>query len=312
MSAQKKQVQIKQFGSMLDLMRHFDTEQKCIDHLTKLRWGGNVISPYDKDSKVYVCKGNKYKCKNTGKYFNVKTGTFFDDSKIPLQKWFVALWLMSSHKKGISSHQLAKDIGVTQKTAWYMLHRLRNTFGHDSYEKPLEGTVEADETYYGGKDSNKHKNKKLLGSQKAIVVGALQRGGNVKAAKIRYVGFDATKFVVDNVVKGSVLFTDEARHYVKMCEHGYTHRAINHSQGQYVDGYIHTNTIEGFWSLFKRGVEGIYHHISDKHLNKYLIEYSFRYNTREFAEMIRFNYILTNVSNTKMSYNTLIQKKDGK
>src|ERR1019366_3465605 len=132
MSAEKKQVQIKQFGSMLDLMRHFDTEQKCIDHLTKLRWGGNVISPYDKDSKVYVCKGNKYKCKTTGKYFNVKTGTFFDNSKIPLQKWFIALWLMSSHKKGISSHQLAKDIGVTQKTAWYMLHRLRNTFGNNA------------------------------------------------------------------------------------------------------------------------------------------------------------------------------------
>jgi len=117
------------FNSLLDVINTFSEEQTCIDHLTALRWDGNVVSPFDPNSKVYVCKGNKYKCKNTGKYFNVRTQTLFDNTKIKLQKWFLAIYLVTSHKKGISSIQLSKDIAVTQKTAWFMLQRIRACFG---------------------------------------------------------------------------------------------------------------------------------------------------------------------------------------
>ncbi|MBN3034740.1 MAG: IS1595 family transposase, partial [Bacteroidales bacterium] len=143
------------FATIYDLIKKFPDEQTCINHLEALRWGGKVISPFDPDSQVYKCKGNRYRCRNTQKYFNVKTGTIFEDTKIPLQKWFMALYIFSSHKKGISSHQLAKDIGVTQKTAWFLLHRLRYAFNHPSFKNILENHVEADETYIGGDEKNK-------------------------------------------------------------------------------------------------------------------------------------------------------------
>ena len=117
------------FKSILDLLKAFPDEQTCIDHLTELRWNGNIVSPFDPDSKVYLCNGNKYKCKNTGKYFNVRTGTLFDNTKIELQKWFMAIYLIADHSKAISSVQLSKDLDVTQKTAWFMLQRIRNCFG---------------------------------------------------------------------------------------------------------------------------------------------------------------------------------------
>lgn len=137
--------------SILQLLKAFPDEQSCIDHLEQLRWNGDVVSPFDSNSKVYNCKGNKYKCKGTGKYFNVKTNTIFDNTKMPLQKWFLAIWLVTSHKKGISSLQLGRDLDITQKSAWFMLQRIRNCFGLNNDDK-MEGEIEADETYVGGKD----------------------------------------------------------------------------------------------------------------------------------------------------------------
>lgn len=165
----------KDFNSILELMQAFPDEQSCIDHLEALRWNGNVVSPFDPASKVYDCKGNKYKCKETGKYFNVKTNTIFDNTKLPLQKWFLAIWLATSHKKGISSIQLSKDIGITQKSAWFMLQRIRECFGLDNDQ--MEGEIEADETYVGGKNKNRHADKKVKdSSDKAPVLGTVQRG----------------------------------------------------------------------------------------------------------------------------------------
>jgi len=136
----------KDFNSILELINAFPTEEVCVEHLEELRWNGVVISPFDSSSKVYKCAGGKYRCKNTGKYFNVKTGTIFDNTKMPLQKWFLAIWLVTSHKKGISSLQLSKDLDITQKSAWFMLQRIRNCFGiHD--DNDLDGDVEVDETY---------------------------------------------------------------------------------------------------------------------------------------------------------------------
>ena len=135
------------FKSILDLIKAFPNEQSCIDHLEQLRWNGNVVSPFNTESKVYVCKDNKYRCKNTGKYFNVKTATLFDNTKIKLQKWFLAIYIVTSHKKGISSLQLAKDIDVTQKTAWFVLQKIRNCFGMGIDQ--LDNEVEIDDTYVG-------------------------------------------------------------------------------------------------------------------------------------------------------------------
>ena len=140
------------FNTILDLINAFPDEQTCIDHLTALRWeDGLVISPFDAESKVYKCANNRYRCKNAGKYFNVKTSTLFDNTKVKLQKWFLAIWLVTSYKKGISSIQLSKDIGVTQKTAWFMLHRIRNCFGFDN-DNDLGNEAEVGETYVGGKN----------------------------------------------------------------------------------------------------------------------------------------------------------------
>ena len=153
-----------EFNSIIELIQKFPTEQACIEHLEVIRWAGNVTSAFDPNSKVYKCKGSKYKCKETGKYFNVRTATIFEDTKMPLQKWFMALYIFSSHKKGISSHQLAKDLNITQKSAWFVLHRLRYAFDHPVFKSQMGNTFEVDETYIGGKETNKHSNKKNKGS----------------------------------------------------------------------------------------------------------------------------------------------------
>jgi transposase-like protein len=306
-------MELREFKSIIDLLKAFPDEQSCIDHLTQWRWEGKVVSPFDPESKVYVCKNNKYKCRNTNKYFNVKTGTIFEDSKIPLQKWFLANYVFSSHKKGISSHQLAKDIDVTQKTAWFMLHRLRYAFNHPKYQETLTGTIEADETFMGGQAPNMHEKRKEYNedgsyiSKKVPVLGMRQRNGNVIAKVIKHArSSEIHPLLFQYIEKKSILYTDQWSGYVYM-KYIFKHKSVNHSAKQYVDGMCHTNGIENFWSHLKRGITGIYHWASIKHLQAYVNEYSLRFNTRELKTSERFNVVLSNI-NGRLTYQMLIAK----
>ncbi len=300
------------FNSILDLIKAFPNEQVCIEHLEQLRWNGNVISPFDATSKVYKCKDNKYRCKNTGKYFNVRTATLFDNTKIELQKWFLAIYIATSHKKGISSLQLAKDIDVTQKTAWFMLHRIRACFGLDNLQPEMEDNTQMDETFVGGKNKNRHANKKVENSQgrscidKTPVLGMLSNG-MVKAQVMNSTSAaDIQPIILSEVKKDTTIITDEWMGYNGLNQH-YKHERVTHREKQFVnDCGFTTNSIEGFWSLLKRGIIGIYHFTSKKHLQKYVNEFAFRFNTRDNNEATRFNLLLANTEN-RLTYKNLIK-----
>lgn len=299
------------FKSLIDLLKAFPDEDACFTHLEKLRWEGNVVSPFAPAGKVYTCKGHKFKCKETNRYFTVKTGTIFEDTKIPLQKWFMALYIFSSHKKGISSHQLARDIDVTQKTGWFLLHRLRYAFNHPNFQAMLDGVIEVDETYVGGKESNKHASKKTEGNQgrslktKAAVFGMLEREGHVVAHVVPSVDAATLLPIIEEQVQaGATIVSDEYQVYRKVAE-TYTHEYVRHSAKEYVNGIAHTNGLEGFWSHFKRMVDGIYHHMSMEHLQAYVNEFSLRWNTRRMETAERFDMVLGNIAG-RLTYKTLI------
>ena len=299
----------KEFKSVIELFEVFSTEQSCIDHLEQLRWNGNVVSPFDSTSKVYKCKDNKYRCKNTGKYFNVRTNTLFDNTKISLRKWFAAVWLVTCHKKGISSLQLSRDIDVTQKTAWFMLQRIRNCFGIENNNN-LTNTVELDETYVGGKNKNRHADKKVEFSQgrstkdKTPVFGMVERKGKLNAKVVPDTTCGTLTRETVRYVKDALVCTDEWWGYNSI-KKLFRHSIVNHKCREYVRDDIYTNTIEGFWSLLKRGIVGIYHFTSKHHLQKYIDEFVFRYNTRNFSECERFNLLLQNTEH-RLTYKELI------
>lgn len=272
-----------------------------------------MVSPFDESSKVYKCAGNKYKCKNTGKYFNVRTNTVFENTNVPLQKWFLALYVFSSHKKGISSHQLAKDISVTQKTAWFLLHRLRYAFDHPNFQKTVGNIVEIDECGIGGQSYYKHSNKKTRNeegktiSTKACVMGMRERGGNVIAKVVTERSKESMLPVIyEHVAPDSVVMTDELNIYSAI-DGDFKHHSVNHSAKQFVNGMAHTNGIENFWSHLKRGIDGIYHSISKEHLQSYINEFTLRFNTRDYNTQGRFDLILSAVAGKRLTYQELIK-----
>lgn len=303
------------FSNLIDLITTYNTEEKCSRYIAFKRWGENPVCPHcGQDEKVYkFSNGLYYKCGSCRKKFTVRVGTIFQDSKIPLTKWFAAIYLFSCRSKGISSLQLSKDLRITQKSAWHMLHRLRYGMAHPEYSKPLSGTVEMDETYVGGLEKNKHKHlrtgKQGRGSDKTPVVAMIERKGKVKTAVLDSVkAHSLTTLAFNGIEANSRVITDSFNAYW-MLRAKFKHDTINHSEDEYVRGDVHTNTVESYFSLLKRNIYGIYHFASKKHLQKYLDEVAYRFNNRDISDSARFNQVLRQSNVGRLEYRTLIGKQ---
>lgn len=304
------------FKSMLHMIKELKTENDCREHLERLRWNGEPICPHcgSQRENHYKLKAKGvfrglYKCKDCRKRFTVKVGTMFEDSHIPLLTWFMAMYLFSSHKKGISSLQLHRDLGVTQKTAWFMLSRMRNTLAN-KIDFKFEGEVQVDETFVGGLNLNRSRTKRVAKTQgrsvktKTPVFGMLSQG-LVYTEVVRNTRSGTLKPIIKSKVKeGTTVISDGWMGYRGLSKL-YEHKIINHSKGVFKQGGYHTNSIEGFWSQLKRGIIGIYHVTSPKHLHKYCDEFSYRYNTRNMTDGERFNLSLIN-ADERLMYKDLI------
>ncbi len=302
------------FDSLFELMEAFPDEQACIDHLRSIRWRDGEFCPHCGSNKIYHFSDRKtFKCgePECRARFSIKVGTIFEDTKLPLRKWFMAIWLITNHPKGIASVTLAKDLKITQKSAWFMLHRLRYAARTRSFNAPLKGDVEADTTFVGGKEKNKHESKRKTGTQggagKAVVLGIIERDGELRTAHVPDTKAHTLQGEIrKNVEEGSGIVTDEDRSF-RGLGRDYTHVTVNHRLGEYVrlGGYAHTNTAESVWALLKRQIVGVHHWISEKHLSKYLDEMTWRFNRRELAVTARMNDLFACVEG-RLRYKTLI------
>lgn len=332
---------ISNLKTLQNLFEAFPDEEACINYLETIRWAGNVVSPFDPSSKIYKCAGNKYKCKNTRKYFNVLTGTIFENTKIPLRKWFTAFYLLMNRNKGISSCELASMIDVTVKTSWFLLSRIRYIMNHDSFIGNLNGSIELDESYIGGKNKNRHNHKKIKGSQgrssedKQPVFGMFQneiseiiyrpnKNNSELAVKEKVIHQHAmvrTEVVADTkkatlipIVKekvelDSIVTTDEYPLY-KSLRDEYNHVVVYHRLNNYVvSGGFTTNHIEGYWNILKKVWGTTYMgRITPKHLHRYCRETDYRFNTRHLLPVDKFNLLIQGAGK-RLRYTDLINNK---
>ena len=303
-------IDFSQFDSLIAMTMYFNNEDTCKQAIIETRWSdGDVVCPYCGQHHCATRKDGKFRCNKCKRNFSCKVGTIFEDSNLSLVKWFIAMYLISSHKKGVSSCQLARDIKVTQSTAWYMLQKLRLLYPQ-SVSEAFGGTVECDGVYIGGKEKWKHKSMRTPHTQgrstktKTPVFGMMERSTIVNAkGRVENISY-VHAFVVENtnrvtlqpiiqqfVEEGSRVITDELNAYNGLAALGYTHAIVNHGSEEYANGDIFTNSIEGFWSHFRRMITGCYHDVSDEHLQSYIDEAVYRWNTRKMSESERFAHM---------------------
>jgi len=297
---------VKQDMNLIKLMEEFgNSEDTCREHLAQLRWPDGVKCPRCQSDKVTpYAKRDQYDCRECDYRFSVTAGTVFADSRLPLWKWFVATYLICESRKGISANQLKRTLNVTYKTAWYLCHRIRFAMAEADADK-LMGEVEVDETYIGGKIRGKGTGYK---GNKTMVVGAVERGGRVRLGVVEQGKPGSLKRFVKDHVSGDAeaIYTDENPGYGDLNDYNTTHGRVQHSDYEWVNGRIHTNTIESVWSLFDRGVIGSYHKLSRKHLPAYLSEFAFRFNNRENPYLFR-DTMMRLVQSDPLTYKKLVK-----
>jgi transposase-like protein len=302
--------------TLIEAIRYFSDHDVCLNFVAALRWPNGPTCPtcgsqeitFMASRRLWQCKG-----KHPKRQFSVKVGTIFEDSALPLDKWLAVIWLVANAKNGISSYEVGRAVGVTQKSAWFMLSRIRLAMQTGTFDK-LSGHVEVDETYIGGKARNMHKAKrkaKIVGRSghtgKVAVMGLLERDGEFRYAILPNVGRPAVEAPIRRTVEpGSKVYTDSFGSYKRLQEE-YNHKVIDHGE-KYVEGVVHTNGLENFWSLLKRTITGTYVSIEPFHLFRYLDEQAFRFNNRETNDAGRFALVTASVVGKRLTYKQLTGK----
>ncbi len=294
------------------LAKYFSDEDSARELLEKMRWGQSgpvcpkcgATEPYKLTPKATSKRPGRqglYKCRACRKQFTVTVGTIFEDSHIPISKWLLAIHLLCASKKGMSAHQIHRMLGVTYKSAWFMMHRLRYAMTQEPLASKLSGIVEADETYIGGRKKTGKKGPNY--TNKTAVVALVERGGRVRAKVMpRVYGEDVKEHILDNCERDVRLMTDESGLYTEVGKQLASHESVKHSIKEYVRGDCHTNTVEGFFSLLKRGIIGVYHHVGTGHVHGYVDEFAFRYDARKMTDAERVQAAMRGVEGKRLTY----------
>ena len=300
----KKNGREKQEMNLMKLMEQYDTVDECRTTLESLRWHKGVTCPRCNSKSISrIQKHHIYECNSCRYQFSVITGTIFKDTHLPLPKWFVAIYLMVESKKGISANQMSRTLDVSYKTAWYLCHRIRNAM-MTKMDKQLNGIVEVDETWIGGKKKEMGRGYK---GNKVIAVGAVQRDGDIVLEAIKQADrLTLHKFIHSHTMPDTkAIYTDEFRAYKGIGDKNTKHKTVNHSKDEWVRGDVHTNSVENVWSLLKRSIVGSYHKVSVKHLDSYLDELEWRFNNRENPYLFR-DTLLKLINSDNLPYTSLI------
>lgn len=300
--------------TLMEAIRYFSRPGIALDYVAKLRWPQGPVCEkcgLTGEDIIFLKAAQRWKCRGCKNQFSVKRGSIMEDSPLSLDKWLCAIWMIANCKNGVSSYEIARALGITQKSAWFMLHRIRLAMENKSLEK-MSGPVEVDESYFGGKVTNmskeKRKRKGVKGRGtigKAVVMGILQRGGDIRTRVVPDTKRQSLiPAICENVKDGARVFTDSHNSYVDL-RGRFDHEAVNHMMEEYVRGEVHTNGIENFWALLKRGLHGTYVNVEPFHLFRYLDEQVFRFNKRKDNDAGRFKSLTAKLAGKRLTYAAL-------